>query len=195
MPVTLDNYMDDNLVVVVDIETTGFSPENSCIIEIGICTLNLDNGETQFLFDKLIKEPNFSEKHRNEWIFNNSDMNFDEIMAANPLEDYKIKLQKIFDKYPATAYNKRFDFNFLIHRGFKIRELPCPMIAATNIIKLLPYKPNTQYKWPSVEESWHFYFPNKNYIEKHRGYDDAIHEAKIVYEMYKRKEWMPTEEK
>ena len=90
----------------------------------------------------------------------------------------------------AAAYNKEFDFGFLKYRGFKIQELPCPMIAATNIIKIPPKLPDTLYKWPSVEESWSFYFPETTYFELHRAYDDALHEAMIIYEMYTRGHWI-----
>jgi len=34
-------------------------------------------------------------------------------------------------------------------------------------------------------------FPNKKYIEKHRGYDDAVHEALIIFELYNRNKWKP----
>jgi len=37
-----------------------------------------------------------------------------------------------------------------------------------------------------MQEAWDNLFPNTNYREKHRAVDDAIHEAKIVFEMYKR---------
>jgi DNA polymerase-3 subunit epsilon len=42
-----------------------------------------------------------------------------------------------------------------------------------------------KYKWPKVEEAYDFFFPNNNYVEKHRGADDAFHEADIVYELHK----------
>ena len=59
-----------------------------------------------------------------------------------------------------------------------------------DIIKLQPKLPDTLYKWPSVEESWSFYFPEKPYVELHRAYDDALHEAMIIYEMYRRGHWI-----
>lgn len=35
------------------------------------------------------------------------------------------------------------------------------------------------------QEAWRHFFGNTGYIEKHRGLDDAIHEAKIVFELHK----------
>ncbi|HEC36968.1 MAG TPA: 3'-5' exonuclease [bacterium] len=183
--------VENNSIIVVDIETTGLYYEEDSIVEIGICELDLDSGECSELFNQLIRERDFSSKYQNAWIFKNSDLIYEDILNAKPLKVYKKELRKIFKDYPATAYKKRFDFDFLTNRGFKIKELPCPMIIATNILKLPPRKGGTVYKYPTVEETWNFYFPDKKYTEKHRAYDDAVHEALIVYEMYRRKEWKP----
>ena len=44
---------------------------------------------------------------------------------------------------------------------------------------------NGKNKRPNVEESYKYFFPESNYIEKHRGANDAFYEAQIVYELYK----------
>ena len=153
--------------------------------------MDLNSGKLKELFNSTIKEPNFKPKDVNAWIFSNSNLTYEEIFESKSLDYYRDEIQAIFDKYPATAYNKKFDFDFLKNRGFKIKELPCPMIEATNIIKLPPVKPSTVFKWPSVEESWAFYYPNKKYIELHRGFDDAEHEAQIVFMMFTLGHWKP----
>ncbi len=191
MPVTLDDFIKGELIAVVDIETTGFSHQKDCIVEIGICELDLNSGNCRELFNKRIRESNFSLTHRNAWIFNNSDLRYEDILNAKPLEVFKKKLQRIFNIYPATAYNKRFDFDYLKDRGFLINELPCPMVIATDILKLPPRKPGTLYKWPTVEETWEYLFPDKEYVEKHRSYDDAVHEVLIIFELYRRNKWKP----
>jgi DNA polymerase III epsilon subunit-like protein len=191
VPVTLDDFMKRDSIAVVDIETTGFSHQEDCIIEIGVCELDLASGEYSELFNQLIQENHISVRHRNAWIFKNSDLKYEDILEARHLKDYTKELQRIFNKYPATAFNKRFDFDFLKDRGFIIKELPCPMIAATDILKLPPRMPGTLYKWPSVEETWKFLFPNRGYIEKHRSYDDSVHEALIIFELYKGNNWQP----
>ena len=171
-------------IAVVDIETTGFSTEKDCIVEIGIVELDLETGERTELYNQLVKEENLEEKHKNCWVFENTDMKFDDVMNAQSL-DIKT-LQAIFDKYPMTAYNKKFDTRFLIDRGLKMNELDCPMIIATNICKLPSKRLAGKYKWPKVQEAYDFFFPDSGYIETHRGCDDAFHEAEIVYELYKR---------
>ena len=187
----LDRFVEENSIIVVDIETTGFKPQDSCILEVGICKLDLNSGKIERLFDETIQEPKFTPKDANAWIFKNSNLRYEKILESKPLNYYKNEIQAIFDKYPATAYNKKFDFSFLKNRGFKIKELPCPMLVATNIIKLPPVKPNTLFKWPSVEESWKYFVPHAEYVELHRGLEDAEHEAKIVYILFTLGHWKP----
>ena len=62
------------------------------------------------------------------------------------------------------------------------------MKLSTNICQI-PGRRNNSYKWPSVEEAFKFFFPKIEYKEKHRGLDDAKHEAMIVYELFKRGEF------
>lgn len=170
-------------IAILDIETTGFSPQMDCIIEIGVVELCLETGERRVLFDEIIKEDRYTENHRNSWIFSNSDLSHEQVMNANALNSEA--LQKIFDEYLVTAYNKRFDFNFLKHRGFTLKELPCPMEIATSICRI-PTQWGRGYKWPKVTEAYKILIGDDNYIEKHRGASDAFDEAQIVYELYRR---------
>ncbi len=171
-------------VVVIDIETTGLEPETDLILEIGVVELDLKTGDTKILLNSLVKEPKFGEEHRNSWIFENSDLKFENIENAPQFDDLKHKLNEILSKYPITAFNKSFDLSFLRARGIYIpKELPCIMLTTQGILKM-PYN-KLCYKKPNVQEAWDFFFPNREYIEKHRAADDAIHEAKILFELYK----------
>ena len=124
-------------IAVVDIETTGLDPCNDLIIEIGIVELNLHNGQTQVLFDSLVREQGFGDNHRNSWIFLNSNVKFEEVKDAPPFESVRLKLERILDEYPVTAFNKSFDLGFLKARGINVpNELPCIMRTATNICKI-----------------------------------------------------------
>ena len=171
-------------LVVVDIETTGI-PVSSFIVEIGICKLNFKNGNVTKLFDKTIKEKGISPKVSREWIFSHSDLKYDDVDKSKDIDDYRNEIQKIFDQYFVTAFNKSFDFSFLRNRKFMIyKESYCPMVLLTPIMKL----PSSygSYKFPKVEEAWRYLFPSIDYIEKHRAYDDACHEAQIIYELIKK---------
>jgi len=170
-------------IAVVDIETTGFSPDYDKIVEIGIVELDLSDGSTRVLFDKVILEDDFNESCENAWVFNNSDLTFDEVLNnGTPIEDERLNLQIIFDSYHVTAFNSAFDIGFLQKRGFAIpRTTPCIMKSATPVVGIFDSRGRN--KWPSVEEAWHHFFPDEPYAEKHRAADDALHEAKILYKM------------
>jgi len=175
-------------IIVVDIETTGFLNDGGKIVEIGIVKLNLATGELSPAYNSLVREEGFGPQHtfgRFGWIFNHSDLSYEEVEAAPSLEEQRAEIQTLFDQYYATAYNKTFDFEFLRDRGFEIKELPCPMKLATPLCQLPSQRGNKNYKWPTVEEAWtHFFGEEQRYEEAHRGLDDAEHEARIVYRLF-----------
>lgn len=173
-------------ILVLDIETTGFLNSGGLIVEIGIVKLNLKTGEIKPVYDQLVKEEGFKESHSDSWIFNNSNLKFDDVMNAKPLE--KEKLQSLFDMLPVAAYNCAFDYGFLKNRGFKLNELPCPMLHLTDIMKL-PGKYGS-FKWPKVTEAYKWLFSEDAYIEAHRGFNDAIDEAKIIHFIYKEHDFL-----
>lgn len=171
-------------MLIVDIETTGFLNAGGLICEVGIVELDLSNGDKKIIYNELVKEDGFNESHSNSWIFSNSDLKFSDVAEAKPLD--KQAIQNILDTYPVTAYNKKFDFGFLRNRGINIsKELCCPMLKMTGICKIPSRSRYGGYKWPSVEESWKHLFPEIAYDEKHRGGDDALHEAMICHELHK----------
>ncbi|MHA1458746.1 MAG: 3'-5' exonuclease [Promethearchaeota archaeon] len=175
-------------IAIIDIETTDLKPDNGLIIEIGIVELDLITGATKILFDSFVKEPEFGEEHKNAWIFNNSDLKFEDCVDAPSLNNVKKHIQEIFDHYSLTAYNNSFDFGFMESRGFIIKkDIPDIMAVAKKACKIMHSRGG--YKNPKMQEAWDNLFPNTNYIEKHRAVDDAIHEAKILFEMYKRGEY------
>ncbi len=178
-------------IAIVDIETSGFLAQGGLIVEIGIVGLNLDTGVVTSEFDSIVKESGFGPKHsRNPygWVFKNSDLKYEDVLGAGNLEDMLPEIQNIFNKYPlgVAAYNKRFDFGFLGDRGLTFKEAPCIMLSATPIVGIPNKNGRKGVKWPKVEESWEYFFPDKEYAEKHRALDDAKHEALITYELYKR---------
>lgn len=174
-------------ILVLDLETTGFLNENGKIVEIGIVELDLDTGDCKIIYNQVCHEKGITlEDVANSWIVQNSDLNIEQIKYSPSLDRIKPTVQKILDDYPlgATAFNNAFDFGFMSSRGFVFpNKLDCPMKLSTDICKL----PSSRggYKWPKVQEAWDFFFGETGYIEQHRGADDALHEAKIVYELYK----------
>ena len=184
-------------IAVVDIETTGRTPTEGTIVEIGIAMLDLRTHFISKLFDSVVRENKFLKVYEatsiaESWVFQNSDLKLDDVLEAPLWTQVRVKIQRILNHFPITAYNKDFDFGFLKSRGIKIpRELPCPMKVATPVLKLPPRYNFHDFKYPSVEESWNYFFPDKPYTESHRAYDDAVHEAEIVYQLYKIGAWKP----
>lgn len=178
-----------NKILILDIETTGFLGQGGSIVEIGIVELNLETGNIVTVFDSLMREKILTEKHqegRLGWIFKNSDLTFDEVLKAPPAAEVLPKVQEVLNRYPlgCAAYNNKFDFGFLQNRGIKIKPLPCPMHLSTHICKI-PGR-STTHKTPTVEEAFNYFYPDIEYKEKHRGLDDARHEAMIVYSLYQK---------
>lgn len=169
-------------IAVLDIETTGFITTTDAIVEIGITLVDTKTNEINKIFDKVILDPVFNKyEHKNAWIFENSDLKMSEVLKGIPLEDVCDELQKIFDTYPITAHNKSFDLRFLRSRNFKINDIKCLMGSCRE--NKLVYTHKGSPKAPSVEEAYQVLFPDEHYIEKHRGGDDSIHEAKILLKL------------
>jgi len=75
-------------IAVVDIETSGFQPQGGLIVEIGIVRLNLETGVVIDEFDSIVKEDGFNEKHSKHpygWVFQNSDLRYDDVLSAKSL--------------------------------------------------------------------------------------------------------------
>lgn len=183
-------------ILILDIETTNFLDKGGKIVEIGMCALDLDTGNIRKLFDEVMHErPITVDEVMNSWIVNNSDLTVADIRHSRQLLEYKPSIQSIIDEFPlgATAFNNVFDFGFMEDRGFFFpKKLHCPMVLSCEVMRLPPtarmkkYRPDIKYKNPNVQQAWDYFFGKTGYVEKHRGYDDAEHEALIVYELYKR---------
>jgi len=176
-------------ILIIDIETTGFLNQGGSIVEIGIVSLDLDTGNIKEVFSSLIREKILTGKHRAPplgWIFNNSDLTVEAVRDAPGETEVLLQVQAILNRYPlgCTAFNKKFDFDFLKSRSIGVKELPCPMILSTDVCKIPNKNGCSGFKWPKVGEAFKFFYPDIEYTEKHRGLDDAKHEAMIVYKLY-----------
>ena len=124
----------------------------------------------------------------NAWIVKNGYITVDEIRNSDMLSTKLPTIQNIIYSFAdgATAFNRSFDFDFLENRGIRFpNKLPCPMLLSTDLCKLPSSYGKPGYKWPKVEEAWKYFFPEVEYVELHRGADDAFHEADIVYALHK----------
>jgi len=174
-------------ILILDIETTGFLNSGGKIVEVGMVELDLSNGERKIIFSEVCHENGITkEEVENAWIVKNSTLTVEAIRKSKNLNVLKPQIQAILNSYQtgATAFNNAFDFGFMENRGFVFpKKLACPMLLSTDIVAI----PSPRgYKWPKVQEAYNYFFGKTDYIEQHRGADDAMHEAEIVYELYKR---------
>ena len=99
-------------IAVVDIETTGRTPTEGTIVEIGIAMLDLRTHFISKLFDSVVRENKFLKVYEatsisESWVFQNSDLKLDDILEAPLWSEVRVKIQRILNHFPITAYNKR----------------------------------------------------------------------------------------
>ncbi|RLI61496.1 MAG: hypothetical protein DRO88_12950 [Promethearchaeia archaeon] len=177
--------LDEDEVMIIDLETTGFFPFKDLIVEIGIVQLDLNSGKRDHIMNELVieSEKRLSQK-RNSWIFKNSDLTYEELLEKGiSLSEISSKLSDLFRSNKFTGFYSEFDFTFLEARGFKIDK-------AADIMYLSRKYLNIYYgidKYPSVEECMKRIL--KDYSkEPHRAIKDAEIEAKILFEICKDEE-------
>jgi len=180
--------MNQDKILIIDIETTGFRPDDE-IVEIGIVELNIDSGAKNIIYDEIFKPQFITEEELNEcWIVEKGFMTTADIFKGDLIDNQVMKIQNILFEYSngITAFNNEFDFRFLERVGLVFpKKLPCPMKLSRKIVDARGK--NGRNKNPSAKEAWDFYFGiATGYIQKHRGADDALHEADIVFELIKR---------
>jgi DNA polymerase III subunit epsilon len=173
-------------ILIVDIETSGFMPLGK-ILEIGAVSLNVETGEICQVFDSLCKPEGITVGEvMHSWIVENGYIDPAELKTSRPLKQVCAEFQATIDAgkwIGCTAYNRQFDFGFLEREGLRLpTPLPCPMLLATDVCKLPAVGGRRGYKWPKVEEAWATLIGTE-YVEKHRGCDDAMHEAQIVWKL------------
>lgn len=181
--------MIEDSVIIIDVETTGFSYSKDHIIEIGMVELNIVTGKKILLYSEFVAPELDLDELQTTWILSQGHINILDIVFAKSLEDQRQQIQGLLNLYPigCTAYNNTFDFGFMEAKGFELpKKLGCPMRLSVDICKKQAVRKDAgKYKYPSAEEAYNHFFPGSNHKTAHRGGDDAWHEADIVYELYK----------
>lgn len=185
-------------LLVIDIETTGFSPKYDKIVEIGATVLDCKTGKRTLIIDTKVYDNGVqTDLNPKAWIFENTDLKYNDVLTAPLLSELMPTMQAIISQYQyITSWNKAFDFGFLDARGFDMRTTTsCPMEQSTDYFQIpfvnSSYDNGTEYKWPKAQEAWDILFPDTPRTELHRAADDTDFEAKIIYELYKRGVYNP----
>lgn len=192
-----------NKVLVIDIETTSRSPSTGHMIEIGMAVVDTNILCVEHIGGFLLTSPEItSEELENSWAWENSigladdiykkvslasygkSLTLDDFIKLSYLESLRFFMQQTLDHFHTTAFNSGFDFKFLEAAGFEIPyKAPCIMRAAREVVQATDK--NGRIKNPTVKEAYDHFFPGNDYVEQHRGVDDAYHEAQILLELYK----------
>lgn len=193
--------MSDNIVYVIDLETTSLHSSGK-VVEIGIVKVDVENKTVEKFYDKIIGYDidTWVLPDKNAWIFDNSDITHRMITDAYNKGD---TLKKIADEVhgilrpdesleatKVTSYNVAYDFDkFLLaslqnSRGFfdtwhfndseQYEIIECIMEAATPVCKLHSYS-GYGYKWPKLHES-RFQLFDPMEIRK-KNIPDEVHRA------------------
>ncbi len=166
-------------ILVIDLETTAFTPQKGVIVEIGISLLDVLNNNIEIIFDEIVHHSKINE---NAWIFQNTDLTPEMVYSAKrSISEIITELQPLFDKYQVTAYNQQFDFSFLRYAGATFPYVGLdPMKVATPVLRLLGRR--NSYKWPKVQECLDYW--DMNLVEPHRAGEDSFLEAKVCLKLF-----------
>ncbi|MHA1146900.1 MAG: 3'-5' exonuclease [Promethearchaeota archaeon] len=106
-------------MIILDLETTGLDKNNNLIVEIGIVELDVVTRKKEIIFNSPIREDGL-ETQDLTLLLKHSNLDYEDLQNAHPLEKYRNMLQFIFKTYPIIAYNSNFDFGFLEARSFSL---------------------------------------------------------------------------
>lgn len=163
------------------------------IVEIGVAKVDLDRGYVMPMFDSVVCD---SEADPNAWVFRNTDLTYDTVMAGNGPDAVSRLLESRLRGREVTSYNITFD------RMMLERDMPSLndavewgkdiMVQAAEVPEI-PRKHAGGDSWPKAEDSYNFLCPTDpchlKGREKHRALADAEMEGHILLALYERGLW------
>ena len=177
-------------LLIVDIETSGLDRANDDILELAAATVELSTGHGHMELDTLIQPV---KPYRDCWFTEHAGLTQKDFAGAPKFEDVRPQLQPFFDAYPATSYSCDFDMVFLNRYGIQWKhKWPCLMQTCTPILNL-PGKYPGRPKFPSLDESCKFFFPDspvEHGSTEHRAFADARRGARIAYALGRKGAWV-----
>jgi len=135
------------------------------------------------------RESNFKNLE-NRYIFNISDIDYEDILSSPSLESVREDIQLILNNYKIAAFNINFDMRFLESRGFIIpKKLKDLMLYTRSILpKDVRYNLQEAYKYlyHLEENESGKYLKDNNFVEQHRALDDVMYEAELLYFLFRK---------
>lgn len=180
-------------VYVIDTETstTSFVPEpNGHIVEFGVVAVDLEAQRIGRSYSCIIKD---AKADPQAWVFNNTSLTYEEVM--NGVDPYQAAeyFARVLNGQEVTAYNVAFDKR-MIDRDMElvgqVVDWGSCLMETASLIEGIPRRHGGSNRWPKAEDAYNYLCPgdpaDNNGVEVHRAYDDALMEAYILIELYKR---------
>ncbi len=172
-------------VLVVDVETTSTNPQRAHILEIGMALADLESGKVDEVGDSLVCPDCPEEEWVNCWFMEHSGLDPQAIRNAPKWEVIRPQVVSWCAVWPVTAFNRSYDVQVLYRHGVPTpMRAPCLMMACKDTLRLRGFYGD--YKYPKFSEAWAYFFPDRPFEDKHRAGHDAVCEAELAVEMYRR---------
>ena len=157
---------------------------NGRVVELGIVCLDLDTLQVGGIGAWQFKDP---EATGLEWVYTNTDLPFRR-GCWNSREWTDNYLAGLLDGQYTTAFNWTFFDKIMLDRDLpqlssSVVWIEDIMIAADRIDQIprkLHDSSSGKAWWPSVQTTYNYLYPDEPMVERHRAYDDAWQEARIL---------------
>ena len=165
--------------VVVDLETTGYSPQTSDILEIG--AWKIKDGVVVDKFCTLVRPVMYIPKSIQEL----TGITMNDVQDCEPIEPVLIEFFDWCEDLPFLGHNLKFDYEFLCYKGqfleldFTLRGTRSGIDTLALSRKLLSLKSN---KLKDVTEHFGIHVNQENSGFHRAGYDSYI--TKLVYDRF-----------
>lgn len=163
--------------VTVDLETSGFSPTNNEILEIG--AVKVKGGVVTDKFSSIIKPLGYVGRN----IYDITGITKDELDNGEPCEDVILEFFDFCGDLPFLGYNLGFDYRFLVEKGkhfgvdFSLHKLRKGIDAMALAKKLV-----TAENYKQITIATELGIPLEG-VRLHRALDDALI-CKMIYERF-----------
>jgi hypothetical protein len=189
-------------IAVIDVEHTGGNPNQGKIVEIGIVDLDINSGEITPIFNSLIREKGFSLKEFSKNYFMNNVNKISPKLVISLGEKFTLEYNKQIIQNILQSYKKVFYWDCTNHterqwlkiKGFDVSNFHDFQFFVKSYLKTKNIRKfNFQYVWNYFLNEHYInaskYLREPEYYQNHRAYDDAEHEALLLYYLVKEKQF------
>ncbi|MCL2295689.1 MAG: 3'-5' exonuclease [Methanomassiliicoccaceae archaeon] len=190
-------------IFVIDTETTGLDGgPRDLVVDIGICSVDIVGGVVKDVYSSVVGyDVTEWEDHRTKaWIFENTDLTLDDVVAARPLFKVKEDVVGLLSGKVVTSYNTAFDMDkFLFREPWYLKGMfsVCTdiMKAATDVCKLPSEYYGVSYRFPKLDHAYKTIVDGNpagiGDKQDHRALSDARMASHVMIGMYRSGKYRP----